>query len=279
MNFQDIIREVYDGANKALKTTGTASAGQATVTPLQAWPDPKTYIGLVTVTGNFGTTGNVTLDPGSRTGILGNLTLSDPKGFIGLVTVVQSSSARTITGNITLSDAKTYVGLVTATIGNTPNVAVVGNVTLSDSKTYIGLVTATISNNATVFIGTPTLFAVVNTGAAGGGNTTLNPSPNYIGLVTAVPTPLFVSRVTQANASIGTTPVSVLASDAASIDTFMYNISNTTIFVSNATISCNASLGIPVFLNDTFSYSKFTGPLFASVVAGAGEVRFWRSLN
>jgi len=46
------------------------------------------YIGLVTVANTVPVTfsGNVTLDAGSKTQIVGNLTLSDPKGYIGLVT-------------------------------------------------------------------------------------------------------------------------------------------------------------------------------------------------
>src|SRR3990167_2002740 len=77
--------------------------------------------------------GNVTLDDGSLTGIVGNVTLSDSKGFIGLTSVsgfantlpvsfsgnvtLDDGSLTGITGNVTLSDAKTYVGLTTSTLG------------------------------------------------------------------------------------------------------------------------------------------------------------------
>lgn len=40
------------------------------------------------------------------------------------------------------------------------------------------------SANSTVFIGNPTLYAVVNTGGSSTGNPTLNAGPNYIGFVT-----------------------------------------------------------------------------------------------
>lgn len=124
MNFQDIIREVYDGSQKALKTTASLSAstvyvGNPTlyaVVNTGSASDPKTFIGLTTsVIGSAPTlfavvntsapgvgnnivtvanvplptqqTGNVTLDPGSKTQIVGNVTLSDSKGFIGLTTI------------------------------------------------------------------------------------------------------------------------------------------------------------------------------------------------
>lgn len=57
------------------------------------------FIGIVTVA-NPGATGNVTLDAGSRTGILGNLTLSDPKNFIGLVTATLGSMATVTLGTL-----------------------------------------------------------------------------------------------------------------------------------------------------------------------------------
>ncbi len=131
--------------------------GLTTVTPGTAWPDPKTYIGLVTITGALSAAaGNVTLDAGSKTGIVGNVTLSDSKGFIGLVT---------LGGGTAWTDPKTYIGLVTITgalsaaAGNVTldpgsKTGIVGNVTITDSKGYIGLVTATLGSMATVTLGT-----------------------------------------------------------------------------------------------------------------------------
>ena len=66
-------------------------------------------------------------------------------------------------------------GIATVVVGNptvylgTPTINAVVNLPVSDP---------------TVFIGTPTLYAVVNTGATSASNVTLNPSPNYIGLTT-----------------------------------------------------------------------------------------------
>jgi hypothetical protein len=161
--------------------------GFATVFPATAWPDPKTYIGLVTVTGNFGTTGNVTLDPGSRTGILGNLTLTDSKGFIGLTT--------------------TTVGSI-PTVFAVVNTAAAGqaSVVLDNSVAKIGFTTVTISSMATVTLGTqldqtndsvsvgkfyPALQSLAS-GAAGPIATDSNGRPfladpkGFIGLVTVV---------------------------------------------------------------------------------------------
>ena len=101
----------------------------------------------------------------------GNITISDSKGFIGLVTVVQSSIARTFSGNVTLSDSKTFIGLVT--VGNTVTVAahgITGNMTLSNSQNFIGLVTV-VQSSAVRSIA---------------GNITLSNSQNFIGLVTVV---------------------------------------------------------------------------------------------
>lgn len=134
--------------------------GLMTVSNALAWTDPKTYIGLVTITGSLAAaSGNVTLDPGSKTGIVGNITLSDSKANIGLVT---------LTGGTAWTDPKTYIGLVTITgslaaaSGNVTldagsKTQIVGNVTLSDAKTYVGLTTSTLGVGTT-FVGLVTAW-------------------------------------------------------------------------------------------------------------------------
>lgn len=91
-----------------------------------------------------------------RTTATGNVTLSDPKGFIGLVTVgggsvgtsftgnitLDAGSKTQIVGNMTLSDPKGYIGLVTVTQASAAR-SITGNLTLSDAKGYIGLTTMT----------------------------------------------------------------------------------------------------------------------------------------
>lgn len=191
-------------SNTVTLGAGVANVGFASITPVAAWPDPKTYIGLVTITGSLAAaSGNVTLDAGSLTGIKGNLTISDSKGFIGLTTVNIGSSNTVVLGTgvagigfatvqplAAWPDPKTYIGLVTITgslaaaSGNVTldagsKTGIVGNVTLSDAKTYVGLVTATLGNQPALTAG------VANIGFATVFNATAWPDPKtYIGLVT-----------------------------------------------------------------------------------------------
>ena len=171
----------HDEASSSKKVTvvgGTINAaGQATITPLQAWPDPKTYIGLVTITGSLSAAaGNITLDPGSQTQIKGNLTLSDSKGFIGLTTTTVGAP---------LPAGANYIGLVTisgslsAAAGNITldpgsKTQIVGNVTLSDSKTFIGLTTSTIGAPLPAGANYIGLVTIVGSLAAAAGNITLD---------------------------------------------------------------------------------------------------------
>lgn len=182
----------------------------ATNVGLQTLAPSPNFIGIVTVANPSSFTGNITLDAGSKTQIVGNITLSDPKGFIGLVTIVGSLSpaagnitldpgSRTgIVGNVTLSDSKGFIGLTTTTLGASPAFiglvtviqssttrSLIGNVTLSDPKTYIGLTTTTLGVGDR-FIG---LVTVVQSSSARSitGNLTITDSKGFIGLVTSVP--------------------------------------------------------------------------------------------
>src|SRR3990167_7816092 len=147
----------------AVVNTGAAGVQNSMVT-LNAGPN---FIGLVTVGNIVNTTfsGNVTLDDGSLTGIIGNVTLSGPvptgANYIGLASVNVANIARTITGNLTLSNANGFIGLVSVsgfanplpvtfsgnvTLDDGSLTGIVGNITLSDAKTYIGLITTTLGN-------------------------------------------------------------------------------------------------------------------------------------
>lgn len=214
----EITREEHDGLNNAKRVTlvgnvSITAVSQMTVTPQQAWPDPKGFIGLVTAVGTFTTSfaGNVTLDPGSKTGIVGNVTLSDSKGFIGLTTVTGSAldirslnssatifavvNSSTNTGNVTLNSSPNFIGIVTVAnpgsfVGNVTldagsKTGIVGNVTISDSKGFIGLTTVTGSAlDIRSLNSTATLYAVVNTSAAGQSSIVLDTGVRYIGLAT-----------------------------------------------------------------------------------------------
>lgn len=128
--------------------------GDVDVTSNTAWADPNTFIGLATVevanTVTADVTGQgdvpVTLD-GEKVGIAGNVTISDSKGFIGLVSVSGFASPMPVSQSGTWN-----VGTVTSVTndvniadgGNSitvdGNVGVLGNVTLSDPKGFVGLV-------------------------------------------------------------------------------------------------------------------------------------------
>lgn len=266
----EITFEEHDGTLNAKKVTvvgstatifavvNTAAAGQSSV----VLDTGTKFIGIVTVANPSSFTGNLTLDAGSRTGILGNLTLSDSKGFIGLTTSVIGSplpaganfiglvtvvgslspaagnvtldpgSKTQIAGNITLSDSKTFIGLTTTIIGSSPSVqafgqffaapqsiasgglgpilldnfgrqvvsqvgtvtiqdggnsitidgsvGILGNVTLSDPKGFIGLATV-INASSPAFIG---IVTIANKDRTLTGNVTITDSKTYIGLTT-----------------------------------------------------------------------------------------------
>lgn len=180
--------------------------------------------------------------------ILGNVTISDSKGFIGLVTVVQSSTSRSIVGNLTLSDSKGFIGLTTTTLGASPafvgivtianqpalvagvayvglvtvdigtqnGVAVKGNVTLSDAKTFIGLTTTTLGASpafigiaTTINAASPAFIGIVT--VAGIGTVTLADPKGFIGLTTTTlgSSPAFVGIVTVAGLVPGTAATSL----------------------------------------------------------------------
>ena len=224
---------LFDNAgNQITSFGGSPNTGNVTINP------GPSQIGSVTISHPVSTTfaGNVTLDAGSLTGIKGNLTLSDSKGFIGLTTTVIGSTATLfavvntsagggnvtldggsqtgIKGNVTLTDSKGFIGLVT--VGNTvattftgnvtldagSKTQIVGNVTLTDSKGFIGLVTSVPSNVARTITGNVTLDAGSLTGIVG--NVTLSDSKGFIGLVTSVPSN--VARTITGNLSIAYMP-------------------------------------------------------------------------
>lgn len=156
----------------------TVFIGLVTAKLASAWSDPQAYIGLVTATlAGSVNTGMTTIFPGPNQ--IGSVTVSHPVSlgagaqFVGLMTVVQSSAARSIVGNLTLSNPNNYIGLVTATLGvGTRFIGIVtvvqssaartitGNITLSNPNAYIGLTTSTLGVG-TQFIGLVTANALI----------------------------------------------------------------------------------------------------------------------
>ena len=245
-----IIQEEHDGelnAKRVNVVSGTITASsQVTVQPLSAWPDPKGYIGLVTITGALSSpAGNVTLDPGSLTGIRGNVTISDSKGFIGLTTsviasaptifaVVNTSAAGQASvvldaspnfiGIVTVANPSSFTGNITLDPGSLTGIR--GNLTLTDSKGFIGLVTVgnivstTFSGNVTLDAGSKTQIV---------GNVTLSDPKTYIGLTTTTlgASPAFIGIVTVANASIPVTFAGNVTLDAGSKTQIIGNVTLT----------------------------------------------------
>lgn len=202
--------------NNPILGAGVNNIGFASVTPVQAWPDPKGYIGLVTITGSLAAaSGNITLDPGSRTGILGNLTLSDSKNYIGLVTA-------TIGNNPVLGAGLNNVGFATVAVSTPTLFAVVNTGAPGDPGTYIGLTTTTLgvgdrfvglvtvvqsSAARTITSGTLTAVTDITNPIALKGNVTLSDAKTYVGLTTAtlgVGTQ-FIGLVTANSRNAGTT--------------------------------------------------------------------------
>lgn len=218
----------------AVVNTGAAGVQNSMVT-VNAGPN---QIGSVTVSNTVPVTGTfwqATQPVSGNVGILGNITISPSVNSIGFATVhqggtwtvTQASSARTITGNLTLSDSKAFIGLVSVSGFANPlavtqsgtwdevgindsgnsitidgNVGVLGNVTLSDSKTFVGLVTAVLSSTARSITGNLT---VINAGTS----KTLIPMPFGFALTSvatvAVPTNTFkiTNILMSSNATVG----------------------------------------------------------------------------
>lgn len=115
--------------------------GNVTIDSQPAWTDPKTYIGLVTITGSLSAAaGNITLDSGSLTGIIGNVTIDSIGANVNVVNIgnltLDDGSKVGIIGNITVDQVDTVVAVTNIT----NPIALKGNMTLSDSKGFIGLV-------------------------------------------------------------------------------------------------------------------------------------------
>lgn len=135
-------------------------------------------------------------------------------------------------------------------------------------------------SSATIYVGTSMVTVTLGTALSSAiDSVSLGAATVFIGLATVViGLPGVASRATVGQASVSTTPVQVLAADSNTITTFIQNISNTTVFISTATGSCNASLGIMLTQRDNLQLNNFNGTWFAATGAGSGEVRYLRDL-
>jgi len=74
------------------------------------------------------------------------------------------------------------------------------------------------------------------------------------------------------NVSISTTPTTVIPSNVNRLSFLIRNISNTTIFLSFTSIMSISTMYLRQ--NDVLESNSYQGPIFSTVGAGTGELRF-----
>jgi hypothetical protein len=213
--------------------------------------DVRSVLSLASIYGTVGITGtpNVTFT--------GLISLASGTEVKSVATVNQGAAAwRSV---VTISPRTDYIGLMSIS-GNvavsnwvSPNV---GNVTLNASDAKIGLVTVANQIDVRSMLSTATIFAVVNTSAAGNTNAlaTLLAGPNQIGSVTISnftapntgnvtlnPSPSFIGIVTVANPSSTSGMVTIFPGPnqigSVTVSNFTApNVGNVTLNASNAYI-------------------------------------------
>ena len=101
-------RQIYIGqATQRIPTRNTNTQPQpVTLKTGEAWVDPGKYIGLVTVSGSVGLSGNVTLNPGPNA--IGIVTVANRLDLNSNVTL-DAGSLTGVRGNLTLSDSKSFI--------------------------------------------------------------------------------------------------------------------------------------------------------------------------
>lgn len=106
-----VVNTAAVGQSSVVLDSSLANIGFATVNQVNqpALVAGAAFIGLTTV--NIGSSNTVVLGASAA--------------LAGIVTIA-NSNVRSLTGNVTLSDAKTYIGLVTATIGSSPSIQAFG---------------------------------------------------------------------------------------------------------------------------------------------------------
>jgi hypothetical protein len=283
MNFQDVIRESYDEANKALKVNtvagGSSGGGLATV-----YPQGKYNSTLPTL--NDGDRGDIQLDDHGYLRVrLGNngvdVNSSEPgdnnANTGGLVVVPE---------NLVYDGANWDRMRGDSTNGVLVNLGANNGVSLNEGLNNIGF--------ATVYVSTPTLYAVVNTGAAGDpktyiglvtatldnsrgvgivGNVTLSDSKGYIGLVTV--TQASTARTITGNLTLSDPKnfiglVTVVQSSSARTITGNVTLSDPKTYIGLTTVTLDNSRGVGVVGNITLSDPKNYIGLVTATALNAG---------
>lgn len=117
-----------------------------------------------------------------------NIFFIDNQGISRSIVSIAHPISTTLGGNMTLNPSPNYIGLTTTTIASSPTLfAVVNTAAAGQSSVVLDTGSNWIGLVTSAIGSAPTLYAVVNTGSSSS-NVTLNPSPNYIGLVTVANT-------------------------------------------------------------------------------------------
>lgn len=258
--------------NVAAIAAGVNSIGFASVTPVSAWPDPKTYIGLVTVANTVPVT------------FSGNVTISDSKGYIGLTSV--SGTVGLGTGTLNIGSVSVLGGTINANLNAGVNgigfTTTYNGTAWPDPKTFIGLVSvspvvnATGTNNigsvsvlggvislqaSTLNIGSVSILggkivndtSTLNIGSVSvlGGGIGLNAGVNGIGFATVKVDAgtQFIGLVTAWNRNAGTTKTLAnipIALSQGSVATIAVPTNNQTMYITNLLVNSNATVRVSI---------------------------------
>ncbi len=254
------INSIPSGVTVYQGTQPWNSLGTMTTNGLVTLASSPNFIGIVTVANQPPLVASAAYIGLITVGGIGTLTLSDPKGFIGLATTVNGAGDRFIglvtnvqAGLTTLAPSPNFIGITTianqpplvasaafigiVTIANQPalvdsvgkigfvTVAGIGTVTLADPKGYIGLVTV-----------------------GGIGLITLGDPKGFIGLVTTV-----IGNASVATKNAGTTktikslPILISTGSAATV-----YVPTNTFYITNILLSSNSTVRVNVRSGATY---------------------------
>jgi len=200
--------------NQPALVASSAYVGLVTAVNGLAWPDPKTYIGLTSVSGTVGLAAS-TLNIGSVSVLGGGIGINAGVNGIGFATVKIDTGTK-------------YIGLVTANIGTTKAWA--------DPNTFIGLVTVAphALTASTVNIGSVSIL---------GGGIGINAGVNNIGFATVTLSPAGNPSVFAVNVGTNKTLINLpIAFSAASVVTVAVPTNANTMKITNMLLNSDATV-------------------------------------
>lgn len=166
------LASVNIGGSLPALAAGVNNIGFATVTPVSAWPDPKTYIGLVTVANNINVASTATVYAVVNTGAFtGNVTLNSSGAYIGLVSV-------NIGGTLPALTASTVnIGLVSVLGGTINSINQTSTLNIGSVSVLGGTINSTLQTS-TLNVGSVSVL---------GGGIGINAGVNNIGFASVTP--------------------------------------------------------------------------------------------